>query len=570
MIIGIGFILSYLKLGNPTLFPDERKLVVLPFENLGSPVDEYFADGITAEITARLNSINQLDVIARTSAMQYKKTEKSIQVIGQDLGVSHILTGTVRWQRTTENESRVRITPTLVRVSDGTQVWAESYEEMFTDVFQIQSEIAKQVASALNIILPDSERKILETIPTNNPEAYDYYLQGNQYYYYGSIEKKDLYSSIEMFERAIELDPNFVQAYNRLTIAHGSAYWEHFDHTEERILKAKQSLDKAIQLAPDLPETHLASGIYHYYCKLDYEKALSLFEIVLEKQPKNSEALAYIGYVQRRQGNFKYTISYLKKALEVDPRSSLTAYNIGFTLYFIGNYEEAEYFYNKAISLNPDFIHPYAHKAELYLYWKGDTKMAREVLEEVSKNRSSLDEHLIDYPWILVDIFDGNYQEALNRLSLVHSEAFQYETFFIPKAQLYAQIYGLMGAKQKEQEYYNLDRVYLESKIKEHPDDSRLYSALGIAYAGLGDKEKAILEAERAAELIPISKEALKGFMRVRDLALVFVMVGEYEKALDQIEYLLNIPGYLSVPFLRLDPSWAPLKEHPRFQKLVG
>jgi tetratricopeptide (TPR) repeat protein len=372
-----------------------------------------------------------------------------------------------------------------------------------------------------------------------------------------------------MFEKAIKLDPNFVQAYIKLTIAHASAYWEHFDHTEERVLKAKQTLDKAIQLAPDLPETRLASGAYYYHCKMDYENALSQFKILLEKQPKNSEALAFIGYVQRRKGNFNVTISYLKKALEIDPRSSLTAYNIGATNSLIRNYQEAENFYNKAISLSPDVFHPYSEKAYLYLYWEGDTKKARAVLEEASRNCPSLDEHLIVYPWILVEIFDGEYQEALNRLSLVHSEAFQYETYFVPKAQLYAQIYALMGDKQREQEYYNLDRIYLENKIREQPDDSRLYSALGKAYAGLGFKEKAIQEARKAVELLPISKEAVRGFWRVRDLALVFVMVGEYEKAIDQIEYLLDIPGDLSIPFLLIDPSWASLKEHPCFQMLM-
>lgn len=499
--IGIGLTLFYFKIGKPALSPDKKKLVVLPFENLGSPEDEYFADGITDEITARLNRISQLDVIARTSAMQYKKTEKSIQRIGADLGVSHILTGTVRWQRLKEGESRLRITPTLISASDATQIWADSFEEMFTDVFQIQSEIAKQVSGALNITLLEPERKDLGAIPTNNSEAYDYYLQGTQYFYWGRIEKQDLISSIEMFEKAIKLDPNFIQAYIKLTIAHASAYWEHFDHTEERVLKAKQTLDKAIQFAPDLPETHLASGVFYYHCKLDYEKALSQFKITLEKQPKNSEALALIGYVQRRQGNFNAAISYLKKALEVDPRSSLTAFNIGSTYSFIRNYKEAEHFFNMASSLSPDFFHPYSGKAYLYLLWEGDTKKARSVLEEASRSFASLDEHLIVYPWILIEILDGEYQEALNRLSLVQSEAFQYETFFIPKAQLYAQIYSLMGNTQREQEYYNLDKIYLESKINEQPNDSRLYSAPGIAYAGLGLKEKAIKEAKKAVEL---------------------------------------------------------------------
>ncbi|MFQ6052263.1 MAG: protein kinase [Candidatus Hydrothermarchaeota archaeon] len=569
VMIGIGLALLYFKIGKPALSPAINKLVVLPFENLGSPEDEYFADGITDEITARLNHISQLEVIARTSAMQYKKTEKSIQRIGEELGVRYVLTGTVRWQRLKDGESRVRITPTLVKASDATQVWADLYEEMFADVFHIQSEIAKKVAGALNITLLEPERQVLDAIPTNNSEAYKYYLRGNQYFYKGRIEKQPLISSIEMFEQAIKLDPNFVQAYLKLSIAHSSAYWEHFDHTEARVLKAKKALDRAMQLAPDLPETYWALGVYYYHCKMEYENALLQFKIALEKQPKNSEILAYIGYVHRRKGNFSQTISYLEKALEIDPRSSLTAYNIGVTYSLIRNYKEAEHFFKKAISLSPDFVHPYSEKTLLYLKWEGDTKKARAVLEEASRNFTSLDEHLIVYPWILIEILDGEYQEALNRLSLVQSEAFQYETFFVPKAQLYAQIYSLMGNTQRKQEYYNLDRIYLENKIREQPNDSRLYSALGIAYAGLGLKEKAIQEAKKAVELMPISKEAIKGVYRARDLAQVFVMVGEYENAIDQIEYLLSIPGNISVPLLRIAPTWTSLKEQPRFKKLI-
>jgi tetratricopeptide (TPR) repeat protein len=268
-------------------------------------------------------------------------------------------------------------------------------------------------------------------------------------------------------------------------------------------------------------------------------------------------------------GNFDQAVSYLEGALEIDPRSTLTAYNIGTTYSFMRSYDKAEDFFNRAISLTPDFYHPFTMKAYLYLYWQGDTKKARSVLELASRNFSSLDEHLIIYPWILIEILDGDYQEALNRLSLVQSDAFQYETFFIPKTQLYAQIYSLMGDTGKEQEYFDLDKIYLENKINEQPEDSRLRSALGITYAGIGLKAEAIEQATRAVEIMPISKEAMKGSYRALDLALVLTMVGEYEKAIDQIEYLLSIPGFISPPLLAIDPKWSALKEHPRFRKLI-
>jgi tetratricopeptide (TPR) repeat protein len=262
-------------------------------------------------------------------------------------------------------------------------------------------------------------------------------------------------------------------------------------------------------------------------------------------------------------------VANLKKALEIDPRSSMIAFNLGGTYALLQKYPEAERHLDQAISLVPDYMRAYRWKAFLYLKWQGDTSKARSALEELSKKVISLDEHQIIYLWILIEIYDGEYQKALDRLSLVLSEEFNTQFYFVPKAQLYAQIYGLMKKRKIEQEYYNLARKHLEDKIKAQPNDSRLHSSLGIVYAGLGLKEESIREAERAVALLPISKEAFRGVYREEDLASVYVMVGEYDKAIDKIEYLLSIPGNISIPLLQLDPRWAPLQGHPRFQMLL-
>jgi serine/threonine protein kinase/tetratricopeptide (TPR) repeat protein len=568
-ILLVGIIVLYLFIIKQAPHAGKMRLAVLPFENLGLPEDEYFADGITDEIMARLGSIEKLAVIARTSSIQYKRTNKAIHQIAEELGVDYILSGTVRWQRQPVGPSKVRVTPNLIRASDATQIWANVYEETIDEVFEVQSEIAKRVAEALNIALMEPERKALEAKPTESTEAYEYYLRGNDYFNRGRDNKKDLGISIEMFEKAINLDPNFIQAYVQLSIAHAGAYWYHFDHTEERAAKAKQVIDKAFQLNPDLPEVHLALGVYYYLCKLDYEHALEQFTIAQKKQPKNSETFEYTAYVNRRQGKLNEAVTNLKKALEIDPRSNLIAFNLGGTYALMRDYTEAVFFYNKAISLSPDYVRAYSWKTRLYLNGEGNTKKARAVLEEASRKITLLDEHLIVYPWVLIEIFDGNYKQALDRLSLVSSEAFTDQFYFVPRSQLYAEIYGLMNEKQKEQEYYNLARIYLENKIKEQPDDSRFHSALGIAYAGLRLKEKAIQEAEKAVEILPVSKEAYRGIFRAKDLAQVYVMVGEYDKAVDQIDYLLSIPAEMSVRLFKIDPVFAPLHGLARFQKLI-
>jgi tetratricopeptide (TPR) repeat protein len=232
------------------------------------------------------------------------------------------------------------------------------------------------------------------------------------------------------------------------------------------------------------------------------------------------------------------------------------------------NYPEALRHCNRAISLAPDVPDPYVDKATLYLYWEGNTEKARAVVKEALKNARSPEESSIVNFLIDLDVYEGNYQKALDRLSL-KSEDIDHHFFFIPRAIRCAGIYGYMNENELAKKYYDEGRNILEAKIRQQPDDARFHSALGIAYAGLGRKQDAIREGRLAVELLPVNKDALRGVYRAKDLAQIYVMVGEFDLAIDQIEFLLSIPGELSIPLLRLDPVWAPLREHPRFKKLL-
>jgi serine/threonine protein kinase/tetratricopeptide (TPR) repeat protein len=545
----------------------KRKMIaVLPFENLGPHEDEYFADGITEEIMARLANIQRLGVIARTSAIQYRNTDKTIRQIGEELGVDYILEGTVRWQRIPHDPSRVRITPQLIRVADATHLWANVYENDMADIFEVQSDIAEQVAEALDITLLEPERRSLEAASTDNLEAYHYYLRGNDYYNRSLVEQ-DRLIAIQMYEKAVQLDPTFARAYAQLSKSHASIYWYYYDRTEERLAKAREAVDKALELKPDLPEAHLALGVYHYHGHLEYDQALNEFAIVQKSQPNNSELFAWIGCVQRRQGRLEEALANLKKSVELDPRSNTNAINLAQTYYLMRNYPDGERCFDKIISITPDWPRPYAEKAWLYLSWEGSVKKARESLE---MSPEMIGESGFIFPtWVLLDEIDGKYQEALDRLSSISSETFETQFYFVPKAQLYAQIYGLMNKAQLEQTYYDSARKILEARVQERPEDARFHSALGILYAGLSLKQEAIREAEKAVELLPISKDAYRGIFRVEDLARVYVMAGEYDAAIDQLEFLLSIPGRLSIPWLHVDPIWAPLRDNTRFQKLL-
>jgi serine/threonine-protein kinase len=434
------------------------------------------------------------------------------------------------------------------------------------EVFRLQSDLAERVARALDITLLEPERQSLGSKPTENMEAYEYYLRGNEYMH-RSTHENDLRIAVQMYEKALELDPTFALAYCELSRAHVLTYWHHYDHSEERLAMAKKVVDKAFELNPNLPEAHLALGHYYYHGRLDYDRALEQFAIARNSQPNNSKLLSWIGSVQRRQGKFEQALENLKKAAELDPRSKGSLVEAADILTRTRKYKEAEQYYERAISLTPDWPMPYPWKAQLYLLWEGSTEKARAVLQKGLQNISSSSLQFYDF-LIKLDVYDENYQKVLDLLSL-KSQDIDKVRHFIPSALRYALIYGYMDKKELAKKYYEDARSVLESKIKEWPEDARFHSSLGIAYAGLGRKEEAIQEGQLGIELLPVTKDAWSGPFRVEDLARIYLMVGEFDAAINKLEFLLSIPGEMSIPLLRLDPAWKPLRDYPRFKKLL-
>jgi serine/threonine-protein kinase len=375
-------------------------------------------------------------------------------------------------------------------------------------------------------------------------------------------------------QKAVELDPEFAQAWALLSEAHCRLYWLYQDRSEDRLAKAKSAAFRALELRPGLGEAHRALGFYYFWGFLDYERALEQFSLALDSIPNDDRTWTGIGAVRRRQGRWQEALGNLKQAVELDPRAALTVVNLADTYDLIRGYAEAEAFYNQTIDLFSDWnLDPqtYGNKAWLYLKWQGSTEKARAVLEALSRRVDSVELTTIGYRWYpLVELFERKYPEALERLSSVTSEIFEYQFYYVPKALLYAQIYGLMDQSDRESAYYDAARVALETRLRESSDDPRLHSSLGIAYAGLGRNDDGVREAKLGVELMPVDKEAWKGVYRVEDLARVYVMVGEDDAAIDQLDYLLSIPGEISVPLLRIDPTWDPLRDHPRFRALLA
>jgi serine/threonine-protein kinase len=561
-------IVGYFALFNKKEPESGRKmLAVLPFENLGAPEQEYFAAGITDEITTQLAKVSGLGVISRTSVLQYKNTKKTVQQIGKELGVQYVLEGTILWDKS-EGSNRVRINPQLIRVKDGTHVWAETYDRVLEQIFALQSDIAEKVASALNITLVEAEQRSIAAKPTENLEAYEYYLRGNDYLN-GSYGEKGYRIAIDMYEKAVEIDPTFALAYASLSRAHSGMYWFYLDdRTDERLNKAKEAVDKALKLKPDLPEAHLALGYYYYWGSRDYDRALEQFAIAEKGQPNNSDLISAIGFVQRRQGKFEQAVANLKKAAELDPRSNTSPYDeVAVTYLLMRKYAEAESYADQAISLAPDRSDFYSLKARLYLISEGDTKKARKVLQEAT-GKADVSQLVPDLVWL--DILDGDYQTALGRLPGIgaYVDAIGVNdtiSYFLTQARTY----GLLNRPQPKLACYDSVRIVLENRVRSRPGEAAFRSQLGIAYAGLGRKEEAIREGKKGVELLPVSNDAVDAPDYVRNLAQIYVMVGNYDSAIDRLEYLLSIPSDISIPYLRIDPTWAPLRNHPRFQKLL-
>jgi serine/threonine-protein kinase len=347
--------------------------------------------------------------------------------------------------------------------------------------------------------------------------------------YKGEIDwsKENFQLGIQMLERAVELDPEFALAYAELSGAHSNMHHFGHDRTEERLSRAKAAVDKALELQPELPEAHLQFGYYYYYGYRDYERALEELAIAEKGLPNNSRILTATAFIWRRQGKFEAAVDRLEVAFELSPQNAgLAAYN--------------------------------------YVSWLGDTKRARDVLEKMPGKRRDVQERSLEL-WRL----ERNYQAILDFASSDSRPIIWYQSDVWLPALLAARAYRLMGQAELAHASYDSARAILEKELDTYPDDHRIHSALGTAYAGLGRKEDAIREGKRGVELYAVSKDALGGLVRVWDLAVIYTMVGEYDAALDEIEYVLSVSGWYSVQNLRLDPIWDPLREHPRFQALL-
>jgi serine/threonine-protein kinase len=327
---------------------------------------------------------------------------------------------------------------------------------------------------------------------------------------------------------------------------------------------AEQAANKSMKLAPSLPHIHLALSFYHIWAARDPNKALEELEIAEEKLPNNPEVLIAKTSIYELLGQFDEAIAAYNRAFELSPRDANIPTNLLFIYWITRRHEQAVETANQAIALAPNELWPYLGKTFAIWQWKGATQEARMALESVSVQHPWL-----HWAWFWQEMYEGRYTEALDRLSQSSEDWIRLKTWARPKKLFAAYAYQLLNMPSKAKRAFESAKVMLEGELQLWPQDPRLHSSLGIACAALGEKDKAIREGKHAVELLPISKDAIYGWPYLQDLAHIYVLAGEYEAAFDQIEYMLSITCWFSTTYLKIDPRWNPLRDHPRYKEIL-
>jgi TolB-like protein/Tfp pilus assembly protein PilF len=546
----------------------DKSIAVLPFENLSDEKENaYFADGIQDDVLTNLSKIGDLRVISRTSVMQYRGRPTNLREIGKALGVSTILEGSVR-----RSGNQVRVNVQLIDANTDEHLWANDYdrEVALTDVFAIQSDLAQKIADELQAKLSPAEKSQMTRRPTENGEAYLAFVQAHDL----SCAVEDLTKlkqSGQLYQRAIELDPNFALAMARYSQLESWMQHTH-DASAEHRGKARSLAEHALQLQPDLPEAHLALGFSYYYGDNNYEAALKEFEIAQRALPNESEVYLAIGAIQRRQGKWAESTANLEKAAGLNPKDTWPLQNLAFNYQMLRNFDAANKTVDRALQINPQAIGLWEIKAKLDLGEKGDFGVCEQVLEKVKSFPMSNEERLM----IVGD--EANFLLLQRKYPQLLQLGQQFrDDFFAAVPGSLALKYFSIGVAQKGlgddaagRTAFLKAKDILEEHVKQRPDDAYSRIQLAKILAWLGEKDAAIAEAQRAMDLRPESKDAFEGPPITEQAAQVYAILGDNARAIELLDGLLSRPSEVTLPGLKVNPAWDPLRNDPAFQALFG
>jgi DNA-binding SARP family transcriptional activator/TolB-like protein/Flp pilus assembly protein TadD len=544
------------------------RVAVLPFENLGDSGDAYFADGVTDELRGKLAAFPGLEVVASLSSNDYRGRTERLPDVARELGVDYLLIGKIRWQKGTAGSSRVRVSPELIRLAAGTAPttrWQQPFDAALTDVFAVQADIATKVADALGVVLGDSARRRLAMKPTESLAAYDEFLKGEEASQGMKADQAGLRRAIALYQRAVSLDSTFVYAWSQLSRARTSLYSNGVPDPELGE-QARIAAERARALRPDDPLVALAAGdFFGSVNPVDNRRAVAEYERGLRVAPDNVDLLSALATAETSMGRWDGAAARLARASLLDPRSPAAARRLAAVHIFLRQYPAADSAADRAVALAPTSPAIFSLKV-MVAVGRGDLDSARAVIRAAARR--------ID-PATLYPFF-ASYQD----MYWVLDDAQQRQVLAAPPSAfdedravwglVRTQLYQLRGDRRRTAVYADSARLALEEQTRAAPDDGQRHALLGLALAYLGRKADAVREGLRGVALMPISRDAYFGPYNQLQLVRIYLLTGEQDKALDQLEPLLGIPFYLSPGWLRLDPAFDPVRTHPRFERLLA
>ncbi|HEY2047212.1 MAG TPA: hypothetical protein VGG93_11605 [Candidatus Udaeobacter sp.] len=570
MLIATGVVISaatgFFLLPRVAAHKVDKSIAVLPFENLSDEKENaYFADGVQDDVLTNLSKISDLRVISRTSVMQYRGRPTNLREIGKALGVSNVLEGSVR-----RSGNRVRVNVQLIDANTDEHVWANDYDRDVTDVFAIQSDLAREIANALQAKLSPAEKSQMTLKPTENGEAYLAFVQAHDLSCAFEDSAK-LKQSEQLYQRAIDLDPNFALALARYSQLESWMLRTH-EATPEHREKARTLAERALQLQPDLPEAHLALGFSYYYGDNNYDAALREFEIAQRGLPNESDAYLAIGAIQRRQGKWAESTANLEKAASLNPKDTWPLQNLAMNYQMLRNFDAANRTVDRGLQINPQAFGLWEIKVKLAIAEKGDFSVYERAVEKGKSFPISDEERLkmVGNEANLL-LLQRKYQQLLQL-----GQRFTDDAFAAVPGSL-AMKYFAIGIAQKGLGDDAASRTallkakgILEQQVKQKPDDADLHVQLAKLLAWLGEKDAAIAEAQRAMDLRPETKDAFEGPQITEQVAQVYAILGDNARAIELLDGLLSRPSEVTLQALKVNPAWDPLRNDPGFQALFA
>jgi TolB-like protein/Tfp pilus assembly protein PilF len=542
----------------------EKSIAVLPFANLSrDPDNAYFADGIQDEILTRLSKIADLKVISRTSTEHYKSAPENLPEIARLLGVANILEGSVQ-----KAGDAVRVNVQLIKAANDSHIWADIYDRKLTDIFSVESDIAKAITSQLRAQLTGREEQVIAARPTTNPEAYDAYLRGLAYNLKPQVTPTNLLGAQKYLREAVRLDPQFALAWALLSNVDALGYNQGaLQPTIGLREEARQAAETALALQPNLGEAVMAKGYYHYYGLRDYDTAVRYFEQARQLLPNSSLIPESLAYVARRRGQWDWSESYFNEAERLDPRNINLLGQHALLYIALRHFPEALRKLDEVLNITPDDIDILAVKAAI-AQAEGDLPRASAILASLHPPTDDID---VWRAQLYQATLERRPAQIIPRLKEVLAKADPALGYLNGELRFYLGLaQEVAGDHAAAQESWRQARSELEPFLKEQPENYTLMADLALTNASLGDKTAALALAERAMATVPIEKDAVAGPAALEIFAQVAAQTGESERAIATLQKVLSMPGGtpLTPALLRLDPMFDPLRSDPRFQKL--